>query len=78
MNINKSLLVAYLEGVEDRRLNPASYDEDAGNFFIFEAFEKRQSDVRLFKSLYDVNLNLAERAKWGKIYRDAETSFILR
>jgi hypothetical protein len=78
MDINKAIHRAYREGVAERKANPSTYDEQVENYFIFEAFEEGARDRRLFGSLYDANLNLADEAKWGKFYRDRETSFLMR
>ena len=76
MDYNHVIRLAYFDGVEDRKDNPSAYDEQVENYFIFEAFKEGQSDRRLYGNLYDSNLRLADIAKWAKIYRDEERSFL--
>ena len=75
-DINKVLYRAYLDGLVDRKCNPAEYDEQVENYFIWEAFNEGVSHRALYGSLQSVEQNLAERAKWGKLDRKAATSFL--
>lgn len=78
-NLNVALYRAYRDGVADRTDNPASYDEDASSYFIYDEFRRGQSDRSLYvRSSGDASLILAECAEWGRHDRDAVTSFLLR
>ena len=76
---DKALWRAHHDGCKDRKLNPAEYDEQAENYFIFLAHQEGVRHRELYPlSCGDVNRELAEIAYWGTHYRRKETHFLLR